>query len=88
MSYRPAGPLPRPEDRRRSDGEAALPWHTLPACVRSEAFAEDLSEAPSLRVARARSAIGALPLPLMVLVLVLVPVPVPMPVLAVGLPGR
>lgn len=76
MSYRPAGPLPRPEDRRRGDGEAVLPWHTLAACVRSEAFAEDLSEAPSLQAAPARRASGALaPLmaPLMALALAVGP---------------
>lgn len=41
-------PLPRPENRCRSDGEAAPLWDTLPACLRSEAFAEDLPAAASL----------------------------------------
>ena len=41
-------PLPRPENRCRSDGEAAPLWDTLPACLRSEAFAEDLPSAASL----------------------------------------
>ena len=35
-------PLRRPENRCRSDAEAAPGWDTPPACVRSEAFAEDL----------------------------------------------
>ena len=41
-------PLPRPENRCRSNGEAAPLWDTLPACLRSEAFAEDLPSAASL----------------------------------------
>jgi len=32
----------RPEDRRRSSGDSAAWVDTLPACFRSEAFAEDL----------------------------------------------
>ena len=40
--------LLRPENRCRSNGEAAPLWDTLPACLRSEAFAEDLPSAASL----------------------------------------
>jgi hypothetical protein len=60
MSHRCTAPLSRPEDRRRGDGEALRPWHALPPCVRSEAFAEDLPDSASLQAAPARRASAAL----------------------------
>jgi hypothetical protein len=49
----------RPEDRQRSRPEPA-PWvDTLPACFRSEAFAEDL-EGPAVQAA-APVAVGSAP---------------------------
>ena len=43
---KPASGAPRlrPEDRRRSDSEAQPPWPASVACLRSEGFAEDLTE--------------------------------------------
>ena len=35
---------PRPETRRRGDCETQPAWPASPACLRSEAFAEDLPE--------------------------------------------
>ena len=63
-------PLLRPENRCRSDAEAAPLWDTRPACLRSEAFAEDLplaaagwaGPAPTVGRARARARAPALSL--------------------------
>ncbi len=61
-------PLPRPENRCRGGLEPAPLWDSLPACLRSEAFAEDLPLAAALRavpapaVGRARALAPALSL--------------------------
>lgn len=47
-------PPARPEDRRRSTHEGLAALETLSACMRSEAFAEDLPPAPDTRVAAPR----------------------------------
>ena len=64
----------RPEDRRRS-AEPCIAWaDTLPACMRSEAFAEDLQDPPAAISARAPGArprwLEAVSAPLMGLTLV------------------
>ena len=48
-------PLPRPENRCRGGRESVPPWDSLPACLRSEAFAEDLPLAAAPRAVPAPS---------------------------------
>ena len=59
-------PLPRPENRCRGGRESVPLWDSLPACLRSEAFAEDLPLAawavPAPSVGRAGALAPALSL--------------------------